>query len=556
MTRRRYLPGTAVLETRFETAEGVITITDFMPLGVDEEMVELTRLVRGVAGEVPVEMEFVLRFGYGRAIPWVRRRDYGLRAVAGPDAIDLVTPAKLHGENLTTRSNFTVKQGEAVPFTLAYHPSNRDPHFIDDRELVLERTTGWWRDWSGRCRLPADAPPTWSEAIIRSLITLKAMTFQPTGAIIAAPTTSLPEEIGGERNWDYRYCWIRDATLTLYSLLNAGYFEEAKSFREWLLRAAAGHPEQMQIMYGVAGERRLTEIELPWLHGYENSRPVRIGNKAHSQLQLDVYGELMDAFYAARRSQLAADEAAWRLELVLLKNLEGIWREPDKGIWEVRSQPRQFTFSKMMAWVAFDRGIKMVEQFGLEGPSDHWRQIREDIRADVLANGFDEERNSFVQSYGGKGVDAALLQAAALGFLEPKDPRFRGTVECIERELLEGGFVRRYRPFHANDGLHGSEGTFLACSFWLADAYVLLDRYEDAAELFERLLSLRNDLGLLAEEYDSKRGRFLGNFPQAYSHVGLINTAHNLLKSAGPSAQRASHDELPQADMAEKGGCE
>jgi GH15 family glucan-1,4-alpha-glucosidase len=548
--RRRYLPGTAVLETIFETAEGVVSVTDFMPPSRSEERVELSRIVRGIEGEVAMRMELILRFGYGRTVPWVRRRDYGLSAVAGPDAIELVTPVTLVGEDLTTCAELSVAPGQAVPFTLAYHPSNREPHFVDDREVALERTTGWWRKWSERCRIPPSAPADWADAVSRSAITLKALTYRPAGSLVAAPTTSLPERIGGNRNWDYRYCWIRDATLTLYALLNCGYFAEADDFRDWLLRAAAGHPEQLQIMYGLAGERRLTEIELPWLPGYQSSPPVRIGNDAHDQLQLDVYGELMDSFHAARKSRIGRHDAAWRIECVLLRNLARIWREPDHGIWETRGPPRHFTYSKLMAWVAFDRGVKAIEQFGLAGPLEEWQAARDEIRADILANGYDAERNTFVQHYGGKPLDAALLLIAQVGFLSADDRRFRGTVEAVERELVENGLVLRYRREQADDGLPGGEGAFLACSFWLADAYVQLDRYDEAAALFERLLAVRNDLGLLAEEYDPVSRRQLGNFPQAFSHVAMINTAYNLLQAHGPAAQRASRERSPQQGTA------
>lgn len=553
-TSRRYVPGTAVLETTYETADGIATVIDFMPLDLDGDTVELVRLVRGVAGRVEMTMELALRFGYGRAVPWVRRRDYGLHAVAGPDAVELVTPVALHGENMTTHATFAVAEGATIPFTLAYHPALSEPRFVDDRGLTLERTISWWRDWSGRCKLPEDTPAHWHDAVVRSLITLKAMTYVPSGGIVAAPTTSLPEEIGGTRNWDYRFCWIRDATLTLYALINAGYFDEAQAFREWLLRAAAGHPRQLQIMYGLAGERRLTEVELDWLPGYEDSRPVRIGNGAHDQLQLDVYGELMDALHAARRSHLGAYEPAWRMQCVLLEILEGLWLQPDEGIWEVRGGRRHFTYSKLMSWVAFDRGVRAVEEYALEGPVERWRGVREAIRADILANGYDPGQNAFVQSYGAPALDASLLLIAGTGFIEADDPRFRGTVEAIERGLMEDGFVLRYRPEDADDGLPGGEGTFLVCSFWLVDAYVQLGRRDDAVALFERLLAVRNDLGLLAEEYDPRARRQLGNFPQAFSHVGLVNSAHNLMRAAGPSEQRASHEEPPRADDGEDSG--
>jgi GH15 family glucan-1,4-alpha-glucosidase len=547
-TTRRYLPNTAILETTFETANGIAKVTDFMPLSLNEEMVEVIRIVRGIKGRVEMKMELILRFGYGETVPWVRRRDYGIHAVAGPDAVELLTPVSLHGERMTTCADFTVEEGQYVPFTLAYHPSQTEPGFIGDRQIALARTADWWHEWSSHCcHFDSSAPPEWKDAVIRSLITLKALTFQPSGGLVAAPTTSLPEQIGGTRNWDYRFCWIRDATLTLYAFLNSGYFEEARAFREWLLRAAAGHPEQMQIMYGVRGERRLTETELPWLPGYEGSRPVRVGNAAHEQMQLDVYGELMDAAHAARRSHLGTSHSSWRLQCTLLKNLERIWREPDEGIWEVRGERRHFTYSKMMSWVAFDRAVKGVEQFHLEGPVDKWRQVRDEIRSDILANGYDQERNTFVQSYGHKNLDASLLLMGETGFLRREDPRFRGTVEAIERELMEEGFVLRYRPEQANDGLTGEEGTFLVCSFWLVDAYMLLNRHDDAVALFERLLSVRNDLGLLAEEYDPLARRQLGNFPQAFSHVGLVNAAHNLLQTYGPAAQRADGPEFPQS---------
>ncbi len=554
---RRYLPGTAMLETVYETEEGRACVTDFMPLGpageADPHTGELVRVVQGLEGRVAFEMELVLRFGYGRTVPWVRRRDYGLRAVAGPDAVELVTPVALHGEEMTTRADFAVEAGRRVPFTLAYHPSTEEPRFVDDSKVVLERTAAWWRDWSARCSLPETTPAAWREAVERSLITLKAMTYEPTGGLVAAPTTSLPEQLGGERNWDYRYCWIRDATLTLYALVNSGYFEEAGAFRNWLLRAAAGDPRQLQIMYGVGGERRLTEVELPWLPGYAGSRPVRIGNGAHGQLQLDVFGELMDALHLARKSHLGTYRAAWRLQCVLLEQLSELWREPDEGIWEVRGGRRHFTYSKIMAWVAFDRGIKAVEHFGLQGPVEAWRRTRDAIREDVLARGYDAGRNTLVQAYGGSALDASLLLAAEVGFLAPDDPRFRGTVEAIERELLHEGFLLRYRPEQADDGLPGGEGTFLVCSFWLVDAYVLLGRLDEAVALFERLLAVRSDLGLLAEEYDPRLGRQLGNFPQAFSHVGLVNSAHNLLRARGPARQRANHGEAPSADDSEAG---
>ncbi len=545
-TKRRYLPRTAILETCFETADGAFSVTDFMPPGDDDRNVELVRLVRGLAGRPTVSMEFTLRFGYGRTVPWVRRRDYGLRAVAGPDAVELVTPIALRNESMRTHACFALAAGDAVPFTLAYHPSHRPPSFVDDRSALLERSAAWWRAWCGHCTLPDDAPERWREAVMRSLITLKSLTHRPTGGLVAAPTTSLPEHPGGERNWDYRYCWIRDATMTLYALLNSGYFDEARAFRQWMLRATAGDPAQMQIMYGLAGERRLTEFELAWLPGHADSRPVRIGNAAHDQLQLDVYGELMDVSHLSRRSGLGWDEDSWKLQRALLDTLERKWREPDRGIWEVRGPARHFTYSKMMCWLSFDRAARAVEEFGLDGPVERWRGLCETIRAQILEHGFDRARNAFVQHYGGDALDASLLLVAETGFVEADDPRFAGTVAAIEDELLQDGFVLRYRPERGVDGLRGTEGAFLPCSFWLVDAYVLLGRLDDAHALFERLLSVRNDLGLLAEEYDPRARRLLGNFPQAFSHVALVNTLHNLMRSTSPSRQRANRQAPPQ----------
>jgi GH15 family glucan-1,4-alpha-glucosidase len=544
-SQRRYLPGTAILETVFETETGKVALTDFMPFTDDPAKVDVIRLVRGLSGRVEMTMELLLRFGYGKVVPWVRRRDYGLSAVAGPDEVELVTPVPLRGENMRTLAAFTVGEGETVPFTFAYHPHHLPPRFTEDRRLVLERTRAWWRAWSGRCGFAG--PDHWRDAVERSLITLKCLTYQPSGGIVAALTTSLPEELGGVRNWDYRYCWIRDATLLLYALINAGYFEEAGAFREWLLRAAAGAPDQMQIMYGISGERRLTEIELPWLPGYADSRPVRIGNGASDQLQLDVYGELMDALHAARISHVGPDDDSWGFQKTVMGRLAQLWREPDEGIWEVRSGRKHFVYSKMMAWVAFDRAVQTARALNLAEDAERWARIRDEIHAEVLAKGFDPMRNSFTQYYGSKSLDASLLLMAEIGFLPPEDPRFRGTVEAIERELIEDGLVRRYDTEVTDDGLAGGEGTFLVCSFWLADAYTMLGRRDDAIALFERLLSLRNDLGLLAEEYHPGLGRQLGNFPQAFSHVGLVNTAYNLARVTGPAQQRAGRDGPPRA---------
>jgi GH15 family glucan-1,4-alpha-glucosidase len=540
--QRRYLPGTAILETTFETDEGVAQVVDFMPRTADEEYVDLMRLVRGVRGQVRMHTDLIVRFGYGSVMPWVRRQDFGISAVAGPDALELRTPVELHGKDFTTVGEFSVGEGATVPFTLDYHPSYRPGAPTSDCQESLEDTARFWSEWSGRCHYGDDGPPHWRDAVVRSLITLKCLSFTPTGGIAAAPTTSLPESLGGVRNWDYRFCWIRDATLTLYALLNSGYREEALAWREWLVRAAAGRPAELQTIYGIAGERRLTELELAWLPGYESSGPVRIGNAAFAQLQIDVYGELMDAMYVGRKFEQKRHDDAWRVQKSLLAHLARIWAEPDEGIWEVRGQRRQFTHSKLMAWVAFDRAIKSVESFGLSGPIDAWRTLRAQIHADICAKGFNPSKNSFVQYYGADGVDAALLLIPQVGFLPPEDPRVHGTVAAIERELMVDGLVLRYRTKENVDGLPPGEGAFLACSFWLADAYALLGRYADAARLFEHLLSFRNDLGLLAEEYDPRGRRQLGNFPQAFSHVALINTAHNLSSRRGPAKQRAERD--------------
>ncbi|SFH27071.1 Glucoamylase (glucan-1,4-alpha-glucosidase), GH15 family [Palleronia marisminoris] len=537
---RRYRPGTPILETRFETAEGAVTLIDFMPLAEDEEHVDVVRIVRGDRGRVEMDLEVILRFGYGQIAPWVRRTDYGLRAVAGPDAVELRTPVDLHGQDMRTVSTFSVGAGAEVPFALTWHPSYRPPTRRWDPAERLAETEAWWREWSESCAFAGDDRHPWREAITRSLVTLKALTFQPTGGIVAAPTTSLPEAIGGERNWDYRFCWIRDATLTLLTFLSSGYRDEARAWREWLLRAAAGHPRQLQIMYGLAGERRLSEFELPWLSGYEDSLPVRVGNAAYDQLQIDVYGELMDALHVGRKFMLEPSEASWSFQKLLLKDLEGKWREPDEGIWEVRGDRRHFTHSRLMAWVAFDRGVKAVEEFGLSGPVDHWRTVREEIRDDILSNGWSDVRGSFVQYYGGEALDASLLLIPSVGFLPPDDARVIATVEAVQRDLVEGGLVLRYRPEDTPDGLGGSEGTFLVCSFWLVDALTMMGRLDEAEALFEHLLSLRNDLGLLAEEYDPSAQRQLGNFPQAFSHIGLVNAANNLLSARGPAEQRAN----------------
>jgi GH15 family glucan-1,4-alpha-glucosidase len=531
--RRRYRPGTLILETEFTTADGVVALIDFMP--VRDGRAELVRIVEGRQGRVPLVVELIIRFDYGSIVPWVRRTHDGLSAIAGPDSLLLRTEVPVRGRHLTTVAEFTVAAGERATFTLTWHPSYRKaPPAVDPHE-VLRNTEAWWRDWSGRCTW--EGP--WDEAVRRSLITLKALTYAPTGGIVAAPTTSLPEQLGGMRNWDYRYCWLRDATFTLYALLNAGYREEARAWREWLLRAVAGSPSETQIMYGLAGERRLTEYEVPWLHGYEDSGPVRVGNAASNQFQLDVYGEVLDVLYQAERVGLKAEPAAWRLQKALLEYLETAWDKPDEGIWEVRGGRRHFTHSKVMAWVAVDRGVKSVENFGAQGPLERWRLLRDTIHEQVCREGYDEAKGAFVQSYGSKDLDASLLMLPLVGFLPPTDARVQGTVRAILRELMKDGFVQRYATMTNVDGLPPGEGAFLPCTFWLADNLVLQDRHDEAREIFERLLALRNDVGLLAEEYDPGVKRQVGNFPQAFTHVGLVNTAMNLTRAReGPAEHR------------------
>jgi GH15 family glucan-1,4-alpha-glucosidase len=534
-SRRSYRGETLILETEFETATGRVAVIDFMPVGGECDEVDVVRLVEGRAGEVQMTTELVLRFEYGTTIPWVQRARDGLTATAGPIALRLHTPVPLEGKDFRTIGRFLVRAGETVPFRLCCFQSyGLEPEAREPARL-LKATEAFWEDWTSRCRVEG----AWRDAVLRSLITLKALTYGPAGGIAAAGTTSLPERIGGMRNWDYRYCWIRDATFTLYAFLLSGFKDEARAWREWLLRAAAGEPSQLQILYGIAGERRIAELELPWLPGYENSRPVRIGNAACEQVQLDVYGELFDAFHVARKYGIPAHDHCWEVEKVLLEHLESAWQLPDHGIWEVRGRARHFTHSKVMAWVAADRAVKAVERFGLDGPADRWRRLRRTIHADVCAKGFDPERNSFVQSYDSRALDAALLMIPLVGFLPPRDPRVAGTVEAIRRELTHDGLVRRYLTDEAIDGLPEGEGTFLTCSFWLVDNLALLGRWQEACELFEALLALRNDVGLLAEQYDPVERRQLGNFPQAFSHVGLINSAHNLTATRGPAKERA-----------------
>ncbi len=535
--KRHYRESTLVLETEFETSEGVVAITDFMPIQQSVNQIDLVRIVEGRKGTVTMQMEAIFRFDYGNIIPWVRRRDHELSAVAGPDALRLRSPVRMYGKDFRTMAEFTVSERQTIPFTLTWYPSHAHEPGRRHPVHMLGETETWWRKWVAQCTI-AGGP--WRDAIVRSLITLKALTYSPTGGIVAAPTTSLPEFIGESRNWDYRYCWLRDATFTLYALLVAGYTEEARAWREWLLRAVAGEPRHLQIMYGLAGERRLTEIEIPWLAGYEASRPVRIGNAAHDQFQLDVYGEVLDVMHTARSHNIEHDADAWEVVKVIMDFLETGWREPDNGIWEVRGPRRHFTLSKVMAWVAMDRAVKAVERHGRIGPVEKWRQLRDEIRKDVLERGFNREINAFVQYYGANTLDASVLLMSLVGFLPASDPRVVGTVEAIERDLMRDGLVLRYGSDSGVDGLDKAEGAFLACTFWYADNLVLMGRYDDARGIFDHLLSLRNDVGLLSEEYDPEAKRMLGNFPQAFSHVGLVNTAHNLTVARGPAHNRAT----------------
>jgi len=532
---RRYRDDTLILETTFETSDGAATVIDFMPpRGRNSDIV---RLVRGDRGHMRMRTELVLRFDYGRTIPWVNHLPDGtFRAIAGPDMVVMHTQVPLRGQDLTTVGTFDVAAGDTVPFVLTHGGSHLPPPNAIDPLASLTSTEAFWTRWAAR----SNSEGEWRDAIVRSLITLKALTYAPTGGIVAAPTTSLPEQLGGTRNWDYRFCWLRDATFTLLALMNAGYYEEARAWRDWLLRAAAGAPSQLQIMYGLAGERRLTEFELAWLPGYEGSRPVRIGNAAHGQLQLDVFGEVMDALHQARRGGLQTREEDWAFQRAVLDHLEQVWDCPDEGIWETRGGRRHFTYSKVMAWVAFDRGIRAIESSGVPGPVAKWREIRGRIHAEVCRQGFDPAVGSFVQSYGSKELDASLLLLPATGFLPASDPRVTGTIEAIERDLFVDGFVLRYDTSSKVDGLPPGEGAFLACTFWLADAFLLIGRVNDARQLFERLLGLRNDVGLLSEEYDTRARRLVGNFPQAFSHIALINTAHNLSHAAKPAEQRAA----------------
>jgi GH15 family glucan-1,4-alpha-glucosidase len=533
--RRRYQGDTLVLETEYRTDDGVVRVVDYMPPRQWDP--DVARVVEGIKGRVRMRMELTIRFDYGSIVPWVRHVDGALHAVAGPDSVWLRTPVPVWGENWTTLADFTVAEGERAPFMLTWHASHRPAPRRIDPVRALGDTEAWWGEWASGI----DYQGGWQDAVIRSLLTLKALTYAPTGGIVAAPTTSLPERLGGVRNWDYRYCWLRDSTFTLSALMLAGLADEARAWREWLLRAVAGQPRQMQILYGVAGERRITEQELEWLNGYQGSRPVRIGNAAVNQFQLDIYGEVMDTLHLGRHIGLENDEAAWDLQQALLEFLESNWHRPDEGIWEIRGPRRHFTHSKVMAWVALDRAIKAVELMGHDGPVDRWRAVRRELHDEVCREGYDSGRDSFVQFYGADHLDASLLQIPLVGFLPADDPRVKGTVAAIQRELVVDGLVHRYPPGGSEsvDGLPPGEGTFLACTFWLADNLALMGRREEALAIYERLLTLRNDVGLLAEEYDPASRRQLGNFPQAFSHVALVNTANYL--SEGPMPEWARH---------------
>ena len=536
-TTRRYRGETLILETDFETPDGAVTLIDFMPPG--NGWSELVRIVVGKRGTVRMDMQLTLRFDYGFSVPWVSKLTYenGIKAIVGPDTVVLRTPVELEGENMHTVASFDVREGERVPFSMSYAASHLRVPPPRDPFTALARTENFWCEWSSRSTVSG----RWAEPIRRSLITLKALAYEPTGGIVAAPTTSLPEQLGGTRNWDYRYCWLRDATITLLAMMRGGHYDEAQAWRAWLGRVMAGSPEQLQIMYGIGGERRLPEFEVDWLAGYEGASPVRIGNNAVGQLQLDVYGEVMNALHLARIGGLQADDTAWSIQCTMLEHLEKIWNEPDEGIWETRGGRQHFTFSKVMAWVAYDRAIASAEKFELPGPLDHWREVREQIHATVCERSFNTELNTFTQIYDGKELDASLLLIPLVGFLPASDPRIVATVAAVERDLLCEGFVMRYRTTRFDDGLPPGEGTFLACSFWLVDNLALQGRVDDAQQMYERLLSLANDVGLLSEEYDPVAHRLVGNFPQAFSHVALVNTGLNLMRHQQKIAEETGH---------------
>jgi GH15 family glucan-1,4-alpha-glucosidase len=538
---RRYREGTLVLDTEIETGSGRVRVTDCMPHW--EGRHDVVRVVRGLAGRVPMRMELVLRFDYGAVVPWVQSIDGGIVATAGPDSLELRTQETLEGEDYRTLCEFDVVAGQTSSFVLTYFPSEQTPPLPIDPLTACDMTTGWWRAWSQRSTYRG----AYADAVERSLIILKALTYSPTGGIIAAPTMGLPESWSGGRNFDFRYCWLRDATFTLYAFLISGFVDEARQWREWLLRVAAGRPQDLQILYGLAGERRLSESELDWLGGYQDIAPVLIGNAAHSQRQLDVYGEIFDALHLTRRAGVEPQQEVWALQRALLEFLETAWEEPDEGIWEIRGPRRHFTHSKVMAWVAFDRAVKAVERFGGEGPAERWAGIRDRIHAEVCRRGVDAERNIFVQEYDGKALDASLLMVPLVGFLPPDDPRVIATMEAVQRDLTWDGFVMRYERGSDVDGIGIDEGSFLPCSFWLVDNLALAGRREEARRLFERLLDVRNDIGLLSEQYDPDKQRLMGNFPLAFTHVALINSARNLSHGGGPGEHRSADDE--EADV-------
>ena len=516
---RRYRDGTLVLETRFETPEGAVTLIDFMP--VRNEIPDIVRIVRGERGCVPMELELAPRFDYGSTVPWIARIDGGARAFGGPDAVRLVTDLELEIGDDTIRSSFTVREGDEIALHMTWAPSHGPMPAVPDAGATLAETERYWRSWSQRCQFRGP----YREAAVRSMITLKALTYAPTGAIVAAPTTSLPEHFGGVCNWDYRFCWLRDATFTVLSLLESGYVEEAKDFRRWLFRATAGKPSQVHIMYGIRGERRLDEIDLPWLGGFAGSAPVRTGNRAYEQFQIDVFGEVMDTMYQCAKNGLGPGEEEWHLERVMMSFLERVWQEPDEGIWEIRGPRRHFTHSKVMAWVAVDRAVRLIESYGFDGPIDHWRALRARIHEEVCRDGFDPARGAFVQFYGSKLLDASLLTIPLVGFLPASDPRVQGTIEAVKRELTSGPFVSRYDTSSQVDGLPPGEAAFLLCSFWLVDCLFMSGQHDEARERLEQLLAVRNDVGLLSESYDVAGRRLSGNFPQAFSHIGLVNSA-------------------------------
>jgi len=530
---RHYRGDTLVLETEWSTDTGSVRVIDFMP--PRDSAPDVVRIVEGISGRVAMRSEVRLRFDYGHVVPWVRSVDGQVVAIAGPDAVSLRSDVHQYGRDFATYADFEVSAGDRAWFVLTWHPSHHDVPNPTDALASLEPTETFWTEWIGRSK-DVDG---FGEEVTRSILTLKALTYAPSGGIVAAPTTSLPESLGGQRNWDYRFCWLRDATMTLSAMLRSGYTDEARAWRDWLLRAIAGAPADLQIMYGVTGERRLRELEAHWLPGFASSAPVRIGNAAAEQLQIDVFGEVMDVLALARESQIGPSDESWAVQRGLMRHLTEVWTQPDEGIWEVRGGRQHFTYSKVMAWVAFDRAARAVERYGMSGPAKQWRGIADEIHREVCEKAFDTDRNTFTQAYGSKALDAAVLLIPQVGFLPPEDPRVVGTVEAVHRELASDGFVRRYNPEHTDDGLHDDEGTFLICSFWLADSLAMIGRTGEARTLYDKLVALRNDVGLLAEQYDPVAGRMLGNFPQAFSHLGLVNTAWHLQTAESPLRRSA-----------------